>query len=137
VKTINPNRLKTDQRIIRGAFAMIILGILLASLFFDPENYRITECAFKNMTGVSCPGCGLTHSFHKTANLDILQGFGDHLLGPLFFSGFLVLFLVWGYESFTGKKIRLRINKFTVKTTLYSTLLVWAGYWVFRMIYGS
>jgi len=131
----NPDRLKPDQRIIRAAFTTLLLVILIVSLLFNPDQYRITDCAFKNMTGVSCPGCGLTHSFHATANLNFIQGFSDHILGPIFFAGFVILFVIWSFEAISGKKTRLGMNKIILKTLIYSTLLIWAGYWVIRMIY--
>ena len=43
-------------------------------------------CPMKGLTGVPCPGCGLTRSFVATAHADLGAAFGFHRLGPLLFA---------------------------------------------------
>ncbi|RYX83228.1 DUF2752 domain-containing protein [bacterium] len=50
-------------------------------------------CPFFNMTGMPCPGCGLTRSFVSLAHAHVREAFLWHPLGPLLFSGAL-LYLV-------------------------------------------
>ena len=127
--------LKPDQRVIRLGVATILLLIILASLYYDPVNYKITDCSFKHITGVSCPGCGLTRSFHSGANLNIAEAFAFHLLGPFFLLGFILLFLTYLIQSISGKTIQLKI-KGNVKKTFFLTLgITWAGFWICRMFY--
>jgi hypothetical protein len=74
-----------------------ISAILIASAVWHPAdasplgNYY-TLCGFKNLTGLPCPGCGLSHSFCALANGDIVKSFAFNLLGP---PSFLLLILVW------------------------------------------
>lgn len=71
--------------------------VFLASALFSPreispsDNY-FTVCGFKNMTGLPCPGCGLTHSFCALAKGDLATAFAFNALGPLLFLG---LGLIW------------------------------------------
>jgi hypothetical protein len=39
-------------------------------------------CPFKLLTGLPCPGCGITKSIVCTLHGDIAGGFGHHLFGP-------------------------------------------------------
>jgi len=127
--------LKADQRIIRLSIAGILFLIILASIYFDPVNYKITDCAFKHFTGVSCPGCGLTRSFHAGANLHVEQAFAFHLLGPFFLLGFIFLFVKYLIDSITGKSIQLKYNQTLTKTIFWIIGITWAGFWISRMIY--
>lgn len=127
--------LKPDQRIIRLSVAGILFLIILASIYYDPVNYKITDCSFKHITGVSCPGCGLTRSFHSGANLDIVGAFAFHLLGPFFLIGFIFLFLKYLIESISGKAIQSKI-KAQIKKTFFITIgITWIGFWICRMFY--
>jgi len=127
--------LKADQRIIRLSIAGILFLIILISIYYDPVNYKITDCSFKHLTGVSCPGCGLTRSFHAGANLNVVQAFAFHLLGPFFLLGFIFLFFKYLIDSITGKSVQLEIKRAVIKTVLLIIGITWAGFWISRMIY--
>jgi len=127
--------LKADQRIIRFSIAGLLLLTILASVYYDPVNYKITDCSFKHISGLSCPGCGLTRSFHAGANFHIAQAFAFHLMGPFFLMGFIFLFLKYLTESVTGKTIQLKIKSTVIKTVFLIIGITWAGFWISRMIY--
>ena len=75
-------------------FAMVgLFTVFLASVLFRPPAVEyFTVCGFKNLTGLPCPGCGLTHSFCALGKGDVADAFGFNLLGPPLF---LVLVLIW------------------------------------------
>lgn len=127
--------LNADQRVIRLGIAGILFLIILASVYYDPVNYKITDCSFKHFIGVSCPGCGLTRSFHAGANLNIADAFAFHLLGPLFLLGFIFLFFKYLIESISGKTILLQYKRAVIKTIFLIVGITWAGFWISRMIY--
>jgi len=67
--------------------------VFLASVLFKPSvGDYFTVCGFKNLTGLPCPGCGLTHSFCALGQGDVTGAFGFNLLGPALF---LVFVLAW------------------------------------------
>ena len=72
-------------------------AIFAASLFYTaseagPDGNYFTICLFKNVTGLPCPGCGLTHSFCALGKGDVAGAFGYHQLGPPLF---LFLLILW------------------------------------------
>ena len=47
----------------------------------DPSTTRIfPACAFKAMTGLDCPGCGMTRGLHALMNGDVLRAFSHNAL---------------------------------------------------------
>lgn len=73
---------------VAGLFAVFLTSFLL----HPPSANYFTLCGFKNLTGLPCPGCGLTHSFCALAKGDIGVAAGFNLLGPPLF---LALFVLW------------------------------------------
>src|SRR5713226_2674757 len=65
---------------------------LMSALFKPPSGDYFTICAFKNFTGLPCPGCGLTHSFCALAKGDVGDAFSFNLIGPVLF---VFLVLLW------------------------------------------
>lgn len=77
--------------------AVIGLGIVfVVSILYapsgEPGGQYFTICAFKNGTGLPCPGCGLGHSFCSIGKGDMTKAFAFNLLGPPLF---LFAFLYW------------------------------------------
>jgi hypothetical protein len=69
-------------------------GLFLVSALFKPSTGEyFTVCGFKNLTGLPCPGCGLTHSFCALTQGDIAGGFAFNLLGPLLYLALIVLWI--------------------------------------------
>jgi hypothetical protein len=79
-------------------FALVSISVvMLASIFWhpspvSPSGEYFTLCGFKNITGLPCPGCGLTHSFCALAKGSIWEAFAFNLLGP---PSFILLILLW------------------------------------------
>ncbi|MFZ2242283.1 MAG: DUF2752 domain-containing protein, partial [Gordonia amarae] len=48
-------------------------------------------CPFRMMTGLSCPGCGLTRSWVYTMHGDWAAAFGANIVGPLLIAAVVVL----------------------------------------------
>jgi hypothetical protein len=81
-----------------AALTLVCLSLVfLASVVFEPrvagpfDDY-FTVCGFKNITGLPCPGCGLTHSFCALGKGNLLDAFAFNAVGPLLF---LALALAW------------------------------------------
>jgi len=69
--------------------AVVAMSVLLSPT--DEAVYllgvRIPElCTLRRITGLSCPGCGLTRSFTFMGHLDVVAAFQMHALGPLLYA---------------------------------------------------
>jgi hypothetical protein len=73
---------------------LALTGVFLASIILPlSDGDYFTICAFKNVTGFPCPGCGLTHSFCALARGRLERAFEYNLLGPPVFVCFLVVWI--------------------------------------------
>lgn len=73
--------------------AVILVVMFAASAIYSPPggNYY-SICGFRNLTGLPCPGCGLTHSFCSIGKADIAAGFDYNAMGPVLFIYAILLF---------------------------------------------
>ena len=59
---------------------LICLVLVLIIIYFFPVN-----CIFKQFTGISCPGCGLTRAFYALLSFNFIDAFFLNILSiPLF-----------------------------------------------------
>ncbi len=126
--------LSKDKRVVKAGIAAVFCMVLLVSYFYDPVYYKITDCAFKEMSGLSCPGCGLSRSFHSVANMHMSDAFGFHLLGPVFFLILLAVIILYSYEAISGNIIKIVANKVLARIFVISIFVSWFIYWVARMV---
>lgn len=70
---------------------IIILFSLI--LFLVIINFFPVNCLFKQLTGICCPGCGMTRAFNAILHFDFINAFFYNILSlPLFI--FLIIFIV-------------------------------------------
>jgi hypothetical protein len=83
--------------ILAGMTAVILISIIYRPAEVSPGEEYYTICGFKNLTGLPCPGCGLTHSFCEIGKGHMASAFGWNWLGPPLF---LLMILVWFQSLF-------------------------------------
>lgn len=111
---------KRRKRLLRAGILLVILGILYAFLFV-PAGLMI-PCVFRQVTGLRCPGCGVTHLCMAIMRLDFRSAFlynmGLFCAAPMIL---LVLGLeIWNY--LTDKKRTKLQNRLCVILVCYFVL---------------
>lgn len=82
---------------LRGDRAISFLAgaVLVASALVRAGNFPdLIPCPFKLLTGLPCPGCGLTHAFCDISHGNLAQALMDNPFGFLFYALALAC-LVW------------------------------------------
>ncbi len=86
---------------IEQSLAGIGVGVSAAAAaavwYFDPSTVNfLPSCPLYTLTGLACPGCGLTRGFHALFQGDVLTALDYNALIPVFvmFTGFLFLSMV-------------------------------------------
>ncbi len=131
VQRLGPSQLRTR--------AIIIIGvglIFLAALLFDPEQFSISSCYFRELTGHPCPSCGLTRSLHAMAHLNFQQAMAFHPMGMIFFIALLIWLFIAVAEIILRKPIRIDLSNGMKKFAVISLILIWAIWWITRL-FGS
>lgn len=88
-------------------------------------------CIFHRLTGVPCPGCGLSRSIVAFTHLDLGQAISFHVFGPLFFLVCLAVFGLSTAQRFFGINIPWkRIGVWSKWPVIVVAIawLAWAGY---------
>ena len=95
-ESLSDSEAKKSKRVAIASF-IALTCVLLASVFYSPSQadangQYFTVCGFKALTGLPCPGCGLTHSFCAIGKGNLRDAVAFNAVGPPLF---LVAVLVW------------------------------------------
>ncbi len=59
---------------------------LILTFVMPPDGLPVTLCWFHNVTGLPCPGCGLTRSLASVSHGHLGEAFRYHPFGPLIYA---------------------------------------------------
>ena len=80
-----------SKRLLSGAVSIVCLVALGVAVLFSPATLPSFQiCWFARLTGLPCPGCGLTRSVCAIAHGHLAEAWHLHPFGYLFFVLFLV-----------------------------------------------
>lgn len=87
----------STERIAAGAGVLATLAAAALVWFFNPvRSGFFPPCMFLKLTGIACPGCGLTRGFHAAMHGDFLTALDYNALLPLY-----AVFLGYFFVSLT------------------------------------
>lgn len=78
------------------------------------------SCAFHDLTGYYCPGCGGLRAVNDLANGDVIGALSSNLYFVLLFPVFIGLWAMWLRNSWQGRTIGL--SQHTTRTVVYPVL---------------
>jgi hypothetical protein len=117
--------------------AVILAAMFVASAIYAPPggNYY-TICGFKNLTGLPCPGCGLTHSFCSLGKGHFAAGFEYNTLGPVLFLYAILLFARSAFVLVRFDRAAFSLDKVVAASrTIRMLVLLFVVYGVVRVGY--
>lgn len=66
---------------------------------WHPGEGTLSICLFRNVTGIPCPGCGMTRAFALLARGDWRAALAMHPLAPLLAAELGLAWLAWGWAA--------------------------------------
>lgn len=90
-----------------GIFAAVLLGAMALGVgalvfFFNPSTNKFYPvCMFHALTGLNCPGCGMTRALHALLHGNWLLALKDNAL----FVAFLAVVAVWSVRQAMRKML--------------------------------
>lgn len=91
-------------------------------------------CPIRAVTGIPCPGCGLTTAVMQLARGDALGALHTHAFAPVFLLALALMLAAMFLPEGTRRSFIAGIARLEVKTGLTSwILLALFGYWIARL----
>lgn len=120
-------RLRRQVGAVACGCALAGAGLLVA--FNDPSapDSRFPSCGFHAVTGLWCPGCGLTRATHHLLTGDPAAALSSNLFTPFVLLAIVAAWFTWAASAF-GRTVR---NPFMRIPVWGSTLLI-----VLVVVYG-
>ncbi len=118
------------ERILAGAGVLIIGAGAFVVSYFNPTTARIFPvCPLYSVTGIHCPGCGLTRGFHALFQGDVLSALHFNALLPIYTFLFGFVFVSMFLIVIRGRGLSWRIFP---PASLYGFLILTAAFFVLR-----
>ena len=100
------------ERILAATGILAIVGGSGVVWYFNPSNVNfLPVCPLYSMTGIACPGCGLTRGFHALFHGDILTALDYNALIPIFALVFGYFFLSMLLVAVRGRGLSINYLK--------------------------
>ncbi len=130
------NKILSSKKIIqKRIWAAILLGVIGLAFLINPTDTNFITCQFKELTGHSCPTCGMSRSIHSASHLQIIDSILFHPIGTILFFGFIILFFKFSFEAVTKNEIQFKVDGFLIKIFCISIVIFWIWFWIIRLIF--
>lgn len=127
-----PERIKssTIERILAGVgIAAMGTGAFVVGYFNPTTAGFFPVCPLHALTGLNCPGCGLTRGFHALFRGDVLTALHFNALLPVFAFVFTYLFVSLALMAIRGHGLSWKIFP---PVSLYGFLIIALAFFVLR-----
>ncbi len=96
------------ERVFSGIFAAgMTFGTVLV-IGFDPEHSNFFPiCPLLNLTGIACPGCGLTRGFHALFHGDFVRALDYNAMIPIYAILLIILYVSLILTAVRGRGLNL------------------------------
>lgn len=127
----------TERRLAGIVFIGLSAMFLLTMVWRPPDESSFILCPFRAVTGLLCPGCGMTRAFCALGHGELRRAMHFNALSPLLY---LSLIVVWIGAAATVLKLP-RVHKVIMRfrpnpafsIMLLAVVLMW---WVARLVWG-
>ena len=111
-----------------------LAGLVLLHFWVPAPGLQNSVCLFRRLTGIPCPGCGMTRAFAHLAKGEWAAAARDHLLAYPLAAEIGLLWLAWGVTLKAARPIRLPIRSDVWMT---GHLAVLTAFWLGRAATGT
>ncbi|MBT0565600.1 DUF2752 domain-containing protein [Williamsia sp. CHRR-6] len=112
-----------------GAAALVAAAVIPESL----SSSGPIMCPVRLLTGLPCPGCGLTRSWIATAHGDLGAAFSYNAFGSLSMAFVAVLVMASGALLLARRDLA-PVGRLVSNPLVYAVAAVWIGYGVVRAV---
>jgi hypothetical protein len=114
---------------------LIIVGAGALHLGLSLAGLPAWSCPIRAVTGIPCPGCGLTHAVFQLLQGDITASLQTHVFAPIFILAFMVLvFALFLPEKYRRALVSIIEDMETHNGLTSYLLLTLILYWCIRLM---
>ncbi|MGK2317218.1 DUF2752 domain-containing protein [Gordonia rhizosphera] len=135
---------QTDRRDMgaRGtAAAVVVAGLAAVGVATAVSPAALSDgpvlCPFRHVTGLPCPGCGLTRSWVALGHGDIASSFGFNAFGPVFAAIAVVATGLAIWTLIAGRPALDRLRTALTGRFALGVIAVWLGYGTVRAVFAA
>jgi len=110
----------------------VLVAIFIAAWFWEWQGTNL--CLFHTLTGLECPGCGMTRAFHAISHGDFAAAINYNIFAPVVYLCFMTILLSDIAYLTMGRRIPLRIPEKVTQVSAYSALFLVISYGILRNI---
>lgn len=128
--------LSPSARRMRAVQLTFVSSPILGAFFFShTEHSSPLFCPLRTLTGIPCPGCGLTRSFLAIAQGNFAEAISYNVLGPILFTSCGAIALHLAIELYTQRRLRLPSVQGLLRNRRlqFLALLCFLGYYAVRL----
>lgn len=111
-----------------------VAGLLLLVFIINPATSSLGPCYFHELTGLSCPTCGMTRSLHAALHLDLAEAIRYHWMGIIFLVMLFLGMIKFSYEGMSGWRLQMVLERWQRRGIFLVVFLPWLVFWIARMI---
>ena len=116
----------------RLPIVFFLAGLFVLSFIFQSTPmYGVIVCPLRAITGIDCPGCGMSRAFCSISEGNVMHSFIHHPLGLLTYVTFLVIMMrnlgEWLLQRRFKPLLPPRPRRVAIWTALALLLLAWIG----------
>ena len=127
------NTMNMARRRLSILWATLLFGFLVFPYLTNSGSTGYFGCSFHQLTGLSCPTCGMSRSLYELSQFNILESFKMHLLGPVIYLLAVILFIKLSIEVIIGATFKFEVNSIVIKRAFVAFGVIWVVYWLTRM----
>ena len=138
-----PGRLTRSRRFALLALAFALAGVLGVARWLEPdqrgfgthEQFGLPPCAFRVLTGMPCPACGLTTSFAYAVRGQLQNAAAANVAGLLLAVGVAGM-IPWSMASaVVGRTLGIRSPEPAAMTAILAFVAIDFAGWVVRFLF--
>jgi hypothetical protein len=127
----------TERRMGWVVFVCLSVMFILTMVVRPPDEPAFILCPFRAVTGLLCPGCGMTRAFCALGHGEFRRALHFNALSPLLYLSLIVVWIGAAASAFNFPKVRTTVMRFrpnaTISVGILALVLVW---WIARLVGG-
>lgn len=133
----SPSSASVERHLAWVTLAGLSVMFIISMIWRPADEPTFILCPFRALTGLPCPGCGMTRAFCALGHGELLRAIHFNALSPLLYLSFIVTWIgaaatLLRLHRVQAAVMRLRPNMAT-GIAILALVLVW---WVVRLVYG-